>query len=216
MDFEAMQKTLKRLGMEEQDETKRLADDKTLVRKDRIITKANSRLTYDLKFCKKAEEHIKTLPGLDETLHLILPGNYAAFDLTLAVINLLNEKVELLTITTLGYNKSNFTHLMRLIDAAKIEKLQLMASEVFQEKDAPVANYSLTLAENTKRVRIAFNRNHSKIQIFETLKRTFVVETSSNLRSCSCIEQATITQSPELGKFHKTWIEELMNKKAKW
>jgi len=179
---------------------------------ERIITHTGKRFFYDLKDVKNASDHLGQLPKTGETIHLIMPGNYAAFDLTIALVKLIKAKIKELTISTLGYNKSNITHLFKMLDSGQVEKMNLLASEVFKEKDKPITNYTLGLAEKTDRVKVAFTRNHSKIQIFDLDQKSYVTETSSNLRSCNAIEQATITQSNELADFHRKWIKELINR----
>ena len=228
MDFDELQNTLDSLDLGvkptklragemmhgDHEETRLMGDYESPVDRERLVTRVNKRLFYDLKDVKKATDHIEQLPGNEETIHIIMPGNYAAFDLTLAICNLIGQPIELLTITTLGYNKSNFTHLLRMLDGGLIKKLQLLGSEVFEEKDSPVANYAKLKSRGTDRLRVAFNRNHNKIQIYDRPGKSYVVETSSNLRSCSAIEQATITQSLELADFHRGWINELIDKKT--
>ena len=230
MDFDELQNTLDDLDLGikptksragemmhgDHEETRLMGDYHAPIDRERLVTKIGKRLFYDLKDVKNATEHIGQLPGPEETIHIIMPGNYAAFDLTLALANLIGEPIQLLTISTLGYNKSNFTHLLRMLDGGMIDKLQILGSEVFAEKDTPVSNYSKMKARQTDRLRVAFNRNHSKIQIYDLPGRNYVVETSSNLRSCSAIEQATITRSTSLADFHRNWISKLIDQQSKW
>lgn len=230
MDFDELQKTLDGLDLGiksnkpragemmhgDHEEHRLMADYVAPVDRERLVTKIGRRLFYDLKDVKNATEHIQKLPEEEETIHIIMPGNYAAFDLTLALANLIGEPIQLLTISTLGYNKSNFTHLLRMLDGGMIDRLQILASEVFAEKDQPVSNYTKMKARQTDRLRAAFNRNHSKIQIFDLPERNYIVETSSNLRSCSAIEQATITRSKQLADFHRNWISKLIDTQSEW
>ena len=230
MDFDELQNTLDSLDFQvkstkarpgemmhgDHEEQRVMGDYQAPIDRERLVTKVGKRLFYDLKDVKNATEHIERLPEEDETIHIIMPGNYAAFDLTLALANLIGETIDELTISTLGYNKSNFTHLLRLMDGGMITRLQILASEVFAEKDSPVSNYAKMKARQTDRLRVAFNRNHSKIQIFDVPGRNYVVETSSNLRSCSAIEQATITRSTELANFHRNWISKLIDTQSEW
>lgn len=132
MDFDELQNTLDSLDLGvkptklragemmhgDHEETRLMGDYESPVDRERLVTRVNKRLFYDLKDVKKATDHIEQLPGNEETIHIIMPGNYAAFDLTLAICNLIGQPIELLTITTLGYNKSNFTHLLRMLDGA--------------------------------------------------------------------------------------------------
>ena len=52
---------------------------------------------------------------------------------------------------------------------------------------------------------------HAKVLLIElTDGRSFTVESSANLRSCSSIEQITMTQDAALTTFHRTWIDEIL------
>lgn len=55
---------------------------------------------------------------------------------------------------------------------------------------------------------------HAKILLMElTDGRGFTVESSANLRSCSSIEQITMTHDAELLAFHRQWITDIMEKR---
>ena len=56
---------------------------------------------------------------------------------------------------------------------------------------------------------------HAKVVLIETTDgRHFVVESSANLRSCSSIEQITVTHDGDLLAFHRQWIDELLRAKT--
>ncbi len=55
--------------------------------------------------------------------------------------------------------------------------------------------------EETKRA-----RNHTKLILARVAGKSYVVESSANLRSCSNLEQFVITQSARLLKFHEGWL----------
>ncbi len=176
-----------------------------------VVTSVVSRESYDLKDVASAMEHIEALPAEDATIHFILPGNFAAFDLLIAAMRLCGGKIEKLTISTLGFNKRNFTWLLEQFDLGNIGTLQVLASEYFRESDRAAPAYAVEQMQS-RGLRIGFSRTHAKIQCIKAKAGFFVFETSANLRSCNCIEQATFTQSEELYKFHTKWIEEVLNK----
>ena len=54
---------------------------------------------------------------------------------------------------------------------------------------------------------------HAKILLIElTDGRSYVVESSANLRSCSSIEQIVMTHDRPLFDFHHQWLDELLAK----
>tara|TARA_R100000808_G_scaffold1624_2_gene7221 strand:- start:1847 stop:2488 length:642 start_codon:yes stop_codon:yes gene_type:complete len=175
-------------------------------------TQARRRLFYNLKDVSNAEEHLGELPKPDETVHLLMPGNFASFDLVIAIANRFPAQVERVTISTLGFNKRNFNHLCRMTDEGVLGGFSLLASELFREKDHECAEAAILEARENPKVRIAFTRNHAKIQVFEGGGHYIVSETSANLRSCNCVEQATITNNKALADFHRTWIEEVIDR----
>lgn len=175
------------------------------------LTRSTFRQTYDLKDVTNAADHIGAMPGKGETLHLLLPGNFAAFDLIVAAINLLGGNIDQLTISTLGFNKRNFTWLCEQFDLGKIGSFQVLASEYFRESDRSAPAYA-TEQMQQRGLRIGFARTHAKIQCLRAGAKFFVFESSANLRSCNCIEQATLTNSAKLYHFHTNWIEEVLNR----
>jgi hypothetical protein len=57
------------------------------------------------------------------------------------------------------------------------------------------------------------HRNRKVLSVL-TDGRALVVESSANLRSCSSIEQITMTHEAGLLTFHRKWIDELLSEKA--
>jgi hypothetical protein len=56
--------------------------------------------------------------------------------------------------------------------------------------------------------------SHAKILLMQlTDGRSFVAESSANLRSCASIEQITMTHDAALLDFHRNWITEVMEAK---
>jgi hypothetical protein len=143
-----------------------------------------------------------------------MPGNFASFDLVIAVIKRFPEPIEELTVATLGFNKRNFSHLSDLIDEGAIKSAYILASEYFAATDRGAAGLALAKSRN-RPLKIGFGRNHAKIQVLFGNTVQIVSETSANLRSCNNIEQATIFNNRELADFHRSWIKEVINHQTK-
>ena len=170
-----------------------------------VTTRAPRRQCYDLSASRFALEHILKLPSRDETLHCLMGGDYRAFDVLLAIRSRGNKPIRSLTITTLGFNRQNITHLCRMIAAKDVHDVQVLCSEYMQNVDSDLYVYARKEMEKVGGVLRAC-RNHSKILCIDFGGEAFVVESSANLRSCNNLEQFTLTNSRELYDFHRTWI----------
>jgi hypothetical protein len=63
----------------------------------------------------------------------------------------------------------------------------------------------------TRRHRVVAMLTHAKVLLIElTNGRSYAVESSANLRSCSSIEQITMTADRGLFDFHRAWLDELL------
>jgi hypothetical protein len=173
--------------------------------REAVTTRATRRQCYDLSASRKALEHILKLPEEDETLHCLMGGDYRAFDVLLAIHSRGGEPIRSLTVTTLGFNRQNLTHLCRMMAAGEVRDVQMLCSEYMENVDSDLYVYAREeLAKVGGVLRAA--RNHSKILCIDFGARAFVVESSANLRSCNNLEQFTLTHSRELYDFHRGWI----------
>ena len=56
--------------------------------------------------------------------------------------------------------------------------------------------------------RIGTYQTHCKIWLMRTADdRHYVIESSANVRSCKCLENATFTRDAGVWEFHKRWID---------
>jgi len=170
------------------------------------VEPAKRRLVYDLATAKKAVSSIGRLPGLDESFHCIMGGDYHGFDLIIAIQQLAGEPVDELHVTTLGFNRHNMTQLCEMLAARQIGTARVICSDYFAGADADTFAFARDrLARRGSRLIAA--RNHSKVLLVAIGPRRFVVESSANLRSCNNLEQFALCQSPDLYAFHRAWIE---------
>jgi hypothetical protein len=167
---------------------------------------------------KNAVAEIASLPGMEESLHIICRGNFPLWSIVPASLTLAAPAtIEALHIATLGFSASNAADLLAQVDAGRIKTVAIVASVYFERQNP--AEYRIMaegLAERGQR--IAALRSHAKIiTLALTDGRRFAVESSANLRSCRNLEQITLTQSPVLHDFHAGWIDQVIDaaKKAR-
>lgn len=180
----------------------------TVARLERTTSK---RYFYDLSGSKKAAALIDRLPAAEESFHCLMGGDFHGFDLLIAIRDLADEPAQRLTISTLGFNRHNVSHLCGMIDAGYATDVALLCSEYFRDSDRGTYAY----AEKELRARgaqLGALRNHTKIACFQFAGRAFVVESSANLRSCNNIEQFALTNSQPLHDFHAEWIRRILSK----
>ncbi len=99
-------------------------------------------------------------------------------------------------------------------DAGRIGKVDFLFSVYFKSNERESCE-RLAHELTTRGHRVVAMLNHAKLLLIVTTDgASYVVESSANLRSCSSIEQITITADADLLAFHRAWIDELMRAKA--
>lgn len=155
-----------------------------------------------------AIRHLDPLPAPGESLHGVMDGRFSAWSLATAIVDLLDEPVDQLTISTLGFNRENAASLIELLDAGKVREVLLNVSNYFRHSDRTIfADIRRELESRGQRVVVT--RSHAKLILLRTATRSIVVESSANLRSSQNYEQFLISDDAALLDFHRTWIEEL-------
>jgi len=180
----------------------------------RFARRISKRTAIDATRVANAAKHLQRLPGRDEDIHIAFRGNFDAFDLTPAVLELAQVNAEELLVATLGFNEKGTARLLDLLDTGRIRSCWFLVSVYFQGACRSTFDY---LAEQLTRrgQRVAARRNHAKIQALKLADgRCFVIESSANLRSCRNVEQAMLTESPDLYAFHRSWMDELFSKEG--
>ena len=164
------------------------------------------RLFYDFSQVAHATRLIKTLPTPDETVHCVMDGTFNGIALVPAIIDLAAVPCENLIITTLGFNLRNIECLIELAERGLIKRLSLLCSDYYDKANRQEYAQAKSRIESIEGT-IRSGMNHSKILLLDMGQNAYVVESSANLRSCSNVEQFTLTNSRPLFQFHKSWID---------
>jgi hypothetical protein len=179
--------------------------------RQRITTTTTRRRFYDLRNVPNAVALLRPLPEENETVHALMPGDFAAWDLVPAILALVGRPAEEACVATLGLNAKNSHHMAELVAAGQIRHLSVVASDYFARSDPGTFNEAKARLE-TLGQRLVSYRNHAKILALDFGEAgAFVVEMSSNLRSCNNLEQIAISRSRQLFDFHAGWIRQLAN-----
>jgi hypothetical protein len=179
--------------------------------RQRITTTTTRRRTYDLKNVPNAVDLLRPLPAENETVHGLMGGDFAGWDIVPAILALVGRPAEEACVATLGFNSKNAHHLAELVAAGQIRRVTVLASDYFARSDPSTFNEAKARLEALGQ-RLVSYRNHAKILALDFGSAgAFVVEMSSNLRSCNNLEQIAISRSRQLFDFHAKWISELAN-----
>jgi len=166
------------------------------------------RLFADYRSNPHAFRTLKTIPGEEETLHAIISGQYALFDLIPGLIERTGQAIDELYIATLGFSRQNGADLCGLLDGGHIRRLALVCSHYFAETSSGVY-LAVTPELLVRGHRVMAMRSHAKLLVVRMKDGAhYVVEASANLRSCGNVEQFTLTRSTVLYRFHQDWLEE--------
>jgi len=178
----------------------------------RLVRKSHKRIMIHLDQVRNAAKHLQRLPDPGESVHIIMRGNFNAWDMVPAMLQLAGgAAIDELYLTTLGFNKSNAIELFNLFDVGLVRKIGFICSIYF--RDANVSEYqALADGMRERNQRVLAMRNHTKIILarFED-GRTFAIESSANLRAARNLEQMTIHAAEDLFDFHKKWIVEMLD-----
>jgi hypothetical protein len=179
---------------------KRLANDRSL------ITRPTGRTCIDFRCNPDAYRHLATLPAEGESLHGVISGKYALWELVPAIIERTGQTIEDLTIATLSFSESNAAHLLSLIDAGKVKHVGLLISYFFKAQNRKI--YDALVPQLRERGhRVLAMRTHCKLILAELADGTkYTVESSANLRSSVNVEQFVMTNDTKLYDFHRQWI----------
>jgi hypothetical protein len=163
----------------------------------------------DARRFERAVDAMVRLPEPLEYLHVVTGQEFSGFDLLPAMLALSKaEAFEALTLTTLGFSKRNLEHLDAMIEAGKVQArtLRILCSDFFRRADRDIWKIGRAQADR-RGYGFRSTRNHTKLILANIGGKHYVTESSANLRSCSNLEQFTITQSTPLFKFHNGWLD---------
>lgn len=149
---------------------------------------------------------VKRLPRTGEALHFVLDGTFKMSDVIPVIQGYIGEPCRL-TVCTLGLNNDTTDQLAGMLKAGTLESLRLAMSSYFKASDPETAARAVELLTQAGAV-VAVARLHAKLQLWRptTARSRFVLETSSNLRSCNCVEICTLTNNARLYNWHQRWL----------
>jgi hypothetical protein len=183
---------------------------KQLDRDRTFIRQPTRRLFVDYRSQPDAYRHLKRLPKIGQSLHGIISGRYALFDLVAALLERHpGQSIADLHLCTLGFSKQNGADLCGMLDERQVHRVTLICSHYFQKTSGGI--YDAVVPELMKRrQRVLAFRTHCKILLARmTGGARYTIESSANLRSCKNLEQFVLTHCPKLHHFHRGWLEEL-------
>lgn len=171
---------------------------------------ATARSFADLRTRPEAIRHLERLPEAGESLHAIISGTYALWDLVPAIIERSGQRIDALHIATLSFSTANAKDLLDLLDAGQIGTAALLVSHYFKATNQSIYDYLIPQLVRRGQKVLAM-RTHCKLLLVALADgRRFTVESSANLRSCKNIEQFVMTQDQGLYQFHRDWMEKLL------
>lgn len=149
---------------------------------------------------------VKRLPRAGETLHFVMDGTFTLANVIPVIQGHIGEPCRL-TICTLGLNDQTTDQLVGMLKAGTLAKLRLAMSSYFRASDPETAARAVELLTQAGAV-VAVERLHAKLQLWRpaTARGRYVLETSSNLRSCNCVEIASLTNDVRLYRWHNRWL----------
>ncbi len=149
---------------------------------------------------------INRLPRTGEALHFVMDGTFTLANAIPTIQRLVGQPCGL-TICTLGLNDATTDQLAAMLRAGTLSELRLAMSSYFKASDPETAARAVTVLTEAGAV-VAVARLHTKLQLWQpvTAQARYVLETSSNLRSCQCIEVATLANDPRLCAWHNKWL----------
>ena len=98
--------------------------------------------------------------------------------------------------------------LAAMLDRGDVARLDFIFSVFFKSLEKDNCE-RLTIELGRRGARIIALLQHAKILVIEIDGQSYVIESSSNLRSCGSLEQLAIFNNAELAAWHKGWIESL-------
>jgi hypothetical protein len=167
------------------------------------------RSTHDLRAVNNhALEHMMNLPGPGEAYHFLVGDKLSLWDIVPALIERIAPRpIRALHVSTLSFGAATAADILALLDAGKIQRISFLVSVMFSAKNRHL--YDQLVPHLLKRGhRAGAMRTHAKILAIDLGKgERYVVESSSNLRTCHCCEQTTIIRDDGLFHFHREWMD---------
>lgn len=159
-----------------------------------------------------AEKVLPRLPLKGEALHFLLDGSFTLVSVIPVIQAHIGQPCRL-TICTLGLNTDTVDLLAAMVRDGRLTALRLAMSSYFAAADGATADYATAILRKVGAT-LAVERVHAKLQIYAPTrgKDRYVLETSSNLRSCNCIESAMLTNDQALYRWHDRWLTQFFSR----
>jgi hypothetical protein len=178
-----------------------LASDKSHARLPR------RRLFIDYRANPAAYKHVERLPREGESIHGVICGRYAMWDLIPGLLERTGRRISDLHIATLSYGKQNASELLSLIDDGTIKRVSLLVSYFFKAQNRSLYD-SLVPGLRERGHRVLAMRTHAKIMLVKFAGGgSYTIEGSANLRSNKNVEAFVFTRCRRLYNFHRNWID---------
>jgi len=181
----------------------------------RYVRRTDKTVLLDARRLADAIKHIGRLPDEGEAFHLVTAKRYSLWHVVKAVLQLAEPAtIAYLSVATLGFSKSNLEELLADIDSGRITKVDFLFSVYYKSNEKEICQ-RLTHELAIRGQRVVAMLTHAKILLIELVDgRSFVAESSANLRSCSSVENITLFHDRALFEFHKSWISEILEAKV--
>jgi hypothetical protein len=179
----------------------------------RHVRRSDKRVMLDARRLQNAVQHIGRLPAEGESYHLVTAKRYSLWHIVQATLALAAPAtIAYLGIATLGFSKQNLDELLAAIDAGRIGKVDFLFSVYFKSNERESCE-RLAHELTTRGQRVVAMLTHAKVLLLQmTDGASYVAESSANLRSCSSIEQITLTHDRSLFAFHRNWLDSIFVK----
>ena len=160
------------------------------------------------------QELLPTPPNRGDTIHLISNGRYDYFTFVSIFLAWLQNRCTGFYGSTWTMNAGNVTSLLRYYDHGQIAKITVATGTYFYRRESAVANQLiLGLAKRGQRTKAW--ENHAKVICMTNGVDFYVAEGSANWTANPRTENNSISNSPDLYRFHAAWIEEMFAREEK-
>lgn len=162
---------------------------------------------------KYIQELYGKIPDENEILFIYAHYTFSAFSVILYLLEkyqVINE----LSISTFNIGKEVITTLIRLFNEGKIQAINIIINDKFQNTSVDVAKVEMltTKAKQHDNFRVCFEYNHSKVNCVQCGNAFFVLEGSGNSSQKSGLEQYVLLQNREIYEFRKKLLINILDR----
>ncbi|MFO0879976.1 MAG: hypothetical protein U0840_21740 [Gemmataceae bacterium] len=174
--------------------------------RDRVATfRAALRRTVQL---RDAADLLPHLPGVGESLHALMLGNFDFMLVLSAILRQQPEPCRHLRIATLAFSMKNVQELARLFDEGIVERITLLSADYMDRMNNDIFQTALAELRENRGQTVATARTHAKVSLLEYPAAAYVLEGSANLRTNKNLEQVTLINDQGVHQWHAAWIGE--------